>query len=139
VQNAVPDYRATLASGSLTLTRGSTNELKLELKRLRGFTNELAPRFRDLPPGVTSLTTNLPPKDGTLSIQLCAATNAAAFQGAVQLSLVDRKTQSVRPVAAELTTRGETGFNHLLVETLDEFWLTVREKPMPDSKPAPRK
>jgi len=138
VQRVEPDYRATLSASSLVLTGGATNELKLELKRLRGFTNELMPIFQNLPDGVTVLTTNLPQKDGTASIRISVATNAPNFQGPVQLALTDSKTKRQRTVRAELTTRGETGFNHLLVEETDPFWLTVRQKPASDQK-APTK
>lgn len=138
LQQAKPDFRATLAASSLVLTTGGTNELKIDLKRLRGFTNELVPIFQSLPDGVIALTTNLLQKDGNASIQISAATNAPNFQGPVQLALIDSSTKLKRTVAAELTTRGETGFNRLLVEAIDEFWLTVRPKAAPASN-APAK
>lgn len=138
IQKAEPDFRGTLSSSSFTLTPGATNELKFDLKRFRGFTNELTFGLRGLPEGVSILTTNLPGKDGTASIKLSSATNATAFQGPAQLLLTDAQTRSERVVPVELTTRGETGFNRLLVETADEFWFTIREKAASSSK-APAK
>jgi len=109
----------------LSLTRGATNELWLELKRLRGFTNELNFEFRELPKGVTMLTTNLAPKSSsTVSIQITAADDAPQFQGPIRLLLVDKITREQRAVPFELTTPGETGFNQLLIETCDQLWLT---------------
>jgi len=124
VERAKPDFRAKLEANALSLTRGATNELKLELKRLRGFTNELNFEFRELPKGVTMLTTNLAPKGGTVSIQITAADDAPQFQGPIRLLLVDKITREQRAVPFELTTPGETGFNQLLIETCDQLWLT---------------
>lgn len=136
LQQLLPDYRATLAAGSLMLTTGTTNEVKLDFKRLRGFTNNLLITFRDLPEGVTALTTNLPAKDGSVAIQLSAALNAPKFQGPVKLFVIDPSTGQERAVSFELTTRGETGFNHLLIESSDQLWLTVSSKPAVATKPA---
>jgi hypothetical protein len=134
VQRAEPDYRATLASSSLALIPGATNELKVDIKRLRGFTNGLMAIFRGLPEHVTALTTNLTGKDGAISIRLAAETNAPNSQGPVELFLADTITGKQRIVPAELITRGETGFNHLLIETADQFWLTLRPKAQPAAK-----
>ena len=134
VQRAEPDYRATLSASSLVLTPGTTNELKLDVKRLRGFTNELVPTFRGLPESIIVLTTNLPSKEGAASIRLAAGTNAPNSQGPVELFVTDAVTGKQRIVPAELITRGETGFNQLLVEKTGQFWLTVRQKPAPEPK-----
>lgn len=139
IQRAKPDFSATLGAGALELTSGATNELKLDLKRLRGFTHELVVAFRDLPPGVMALTNGLPPKDGAVSIPLAASVDAPRFQGSVGLFLMDAATQSERAVPFELTTRGETGYHHLLIETADRFWLTVRPKSVAEPKPAAKK
>ncbi len=129
VREAPPDFRATLGASSLIVTRGQTNDLKVNLKRLRGLTNELKADFRDWPAGVTALTTNLVPKDGSVSIPLIVATNAPSFGGPARLFLIDGMTEQERLVPFELTTREETGYSHLLVETNDHLWLTIRSKP----------
>jgi hypothetical protein len=135
VKQAKPDYRATLAAGSLALTSGSTNELKIDFKRLRGFTNHLTIAVRDLPPGVQFVQTNLPAKDGSVSLQLVAEKEAPSFQGPIHIVVTNAETNEERFIPFELTTRGETGFAHLLVETSDDFWLTVRRKAAEDKKP----
>jgi hypothetical protein len=141
------DYSATLAANSLVLTRGGTNELKIDLKRLRGYTNELTVQFRDLPEGVTVLTTNLPrvpasnqpSKDGAVAIKFSTALDAPKFQGPVRLLLIDGERKTRRTVPFELITRGETGFNHLLLDTADALWMTVRPKPEPEKKATAKK
>ena len=140
-RRVLPDFTARLAAGGMDLTPGKTNELKLDLKRLRGLTNELALRFLGLPAGITALTTNLAGKDGSLPIRFAAALEAPKSQGPVELFVMDTTTGKERVVPFDLTTRGETGFNHLLVETAGHFWLTVLPKPepKPESKPKPAK
>jgi hypothetical protein len=139
VARAEPDFRATLAANALVLATSATNELKIEVKRLRGFTNELMAIVRDLPAGITALATNLPQKDGSGSLQFIAATNAPNFQGALRVVVADSVTKKERTVPFVLTTPGETGYAHLLVETNDQFWLTVRSKPAEEKKQAKKK
>jgi hypothetical protein len=129
IQRAAPDYRAALGAGVLELEPGKTNDLKIELKRLRGFTNDLAVVYHDLPIGVTALTTRLAAKENSPSLRFAADGDAADFQGPIRVIVIDREKQQERVASFDLTTRGETGFNHLLVETTDHFWLTVRRKP----------
>lgn len=139
VQQAKPDYSATLAASSLAITVGATNEIKIDFKRLRGFTNGLTLNFRGLPETVTVLTTNLPQKDGAVAVRLSAAADASKFQGPVRLFLIDTVTKDERAVPFELTTRGETGFNHLLIETSDQLWLTIGPKPVAPPKTRAKK
>ncbi|MEY2408721.1 MAG: hypothetical protein QOF48_1391 [Verrucomicrobiota bacterium] len=139
IQKAGPDFSAALSSSAFDVVRGQTNELKFNLKRLRGFTNGLAAVFTGLPDSITALTTNLSSGDGTISIGLAASPDAPRFQGPVHLELMDSVTHERRAVPFDLTTRGETGFNHLLVDSTDIFWLTVLPKPVEASKPKSKK
>jgi hypothetical protein len=136
VRQVEPDFQATLGASSLVLTPGATNELKIDVKKLRGFTNGLSVLFRDLPEGVTVVTTNLP-KEGP--IKLAAAADAPRFQGLVRAVLRDKVTGDEHDVPVELTTRGETPYTRLLVERCDQLWLTVRAKPVEKNKAAETK
>jgi len=139
VKQAGPDIRATLSASALVLTSGATNDLNMEFKRLRGLTNELSVSIHDLPPGVTFVSTNLPAKDGPVSLQFVAEKEAPPFQGPIRVAVIVRATQEERVVPFELTTRGETGYAHLLVEADDRVWLTVRRQPPEEKKPDKRK
>lgn len=132
VRRVEPAFQATLGAGSLVLVPGATNELKLEVKRFGGFTNALAAGARGLPGGVTLLTTNLAQKDPV--IRFATAADAAKSQGPIEILLRDTQASLERAVPFELTTRGETGYSRLLVETCDQFWLTVRTKPKEEKK-----
>ncbi|HMJ66762.1 MAG TPA: hypothetical protein VK615_15585, partial [Candidatus Binatia bacterium] len=133
-----PDFRASLAGNSLTITPDSTNSIKLSVKRLRGHTNELIATVKDLPEGVTALSTNIPSNNSDVSVQLVTATNAPAFAGPVQIQLTDSTTKEERVVPFTLTSRSEDngvpgGYTALLIDHLDHLWLTV--KPKPPEKP----
>ncbi len=135
VKQAEPDFRASLSANSLVLASAATNDLKIEFKRLRGFTNELAISVRDLPSGVAFIPTNLPAKEGSASLRLIAEREAPPFQGPIRIVVTNAATKQDRIAPFDLVTRGETGFAHLLVETDDHFWLTVRPKAKNTEKP----
>ena len=125
IREIQPTYETTLASSSVIVTNGGTNQIKFNLKRLRGYTNEIVARFDSLPSGVSSIQTNLPSKaSGEVSIPLMVATNASPFQGPIRLLLNNQ------PVTFPLTTRSINngvpgGYTDLLIDHLPHLWLTV--------------
>lgn len=139
VNPAPPDYRANAAASSVVLTPGATNDLKFTLKRVRGFTNELSYGLKGLPETVSLLSTNRLVKDGENTLQLFAPTNAVAFNGPIELVIHDKGTSSERAVPFELVSRSENngvpgGYSKLLVESLDQLWLTIK----PPAEPKPK-
>ena len=141
VERVQPDYSAELSASSLTLTPGSTNDLKLKVKRLRGHTNELTASIRGLPAGVTAADVTVPEKGGDVTLQLIATSDAKPFQGPIRALLHDAVTGEKRAVPFHLTSRSENngvpgGYTHLVVESTDRSWLTVlpqkEEKKEPD-------
>lgn len=140
VRPVQPDFRAALAASSLVVTQAMTNDLKVTIKRLRGYTNELRAVFRDLPAGVRASRIKLEEKDGAATLSLAANDDAVPFQGPIALFLVDPSSQEERLVPFELTSRSENngvpgGYTHLLIERADHLWLTVRAKPPDPPKP----
>ena len=134
LDRALPDFRASLSTSSLVVKPDSTNSLKFNVKRLRGYTNELVANLKDLPEGITALSTNVPDKGGDVNLQFIVATNAPAFTGPVRLVLTDSTTAKERTIAFPLTSRTEDngvpgGYTDLLIDTIDHLWLTVRPKP----------
>ena len=128
---APPDFTATWSANSLLVAAGSTNTLKIDFKRLRDHTNEVAAEFRGLPAGVSALTTKLPAKSGEVSFSMIATTNAAPFLGPIRLALTDAQTKEQKFAIVELTTRGENngvpnGYNKLAIDSYDSIWLTVK-------------
>jgi hypothetical protein len=138
VRKLAPAFHFTSASSSLTLNAGTTNAVKFDVKRLRGHTNELIASVQGLPPCVTHLAESIPAKDGVVIIRLVAAAEACEFQGPFQVTVKDTVTGDERRVPFNLTSRGENSYARLLVESSEDFWLTVRPKPV-DSKPKQEK
>jgi hypothetical protein len=133
---ATPDYSATWGANSLVMTADSTNTVKINFKRLRDHTNDVAAQFHSLPSGISASTTNLPAKSGEVSFTLVAATNVAPFQGPIRLALVDQQTKTEKFAIVELTTRGEdngvpNGYSKLAIESYDHIWLTLKPQPPP--------
>ena len=135
-QIAPPDFTATWSANSVVMTVDSTNTVKINFKRLRDHTNEIAAQFHGLPTGVSAITTNLPAKGGEVSFNLIATTNAAPFQGPIRLALIDQQTKIEKFAIVELTTRGEdngvpNGYSKLAIESYDHIWLTLKPQPLP--------
>lgn len=130
-----PDFEAALAANSLALTPDSTNSVKLKLKRLRDYTNELTATVVGLPEGITAISTNLAAKvSGDVTLPLLIASNAPAFSGPVHVRLTDVTANMDRIVTFPLLSRTEDngvpgGYSTLLLEELDHLWLTIKPKP----------
>lgn len=129
---APPDFKAIWSSGAATFTAGTTNTLKIDLKRQCDHTNEITPAFRNLPDSIAiTPLTNLPAKSGEVTFTLTINSNAPAFQGPIQLALLDTVTKAEKTAIVELTTRGENngvpnGYNKLAIESYDHVWLTIK-------------
>lgn len=142
VKTVRAEYRLTSGADAVSVAAGETNILKLNLRRLRGFTNELAASFKGLPEGVAAEEAVLPAKDGDVSLPLIAATNAPAFNGPFQVMVTDKQTKEERPATFHLVSRTENngvpgGYTKLLIESTDQLWLTVKPKaaePQPAAK-----
>lgn len=134
VREIGPELKAFVAASSMALMPGATNELKLNIKRLRGFTNEITVSVRGLPSGITVSPTPLPDKDGEVSLKMAATSEAAPFQGPVQVTLSEPGGKELRTVPFELISRSVNngvpgGYSSLLIEKTDQIWLTVQPKP----------
>jgi hypothetical protein len=124
IHRAPPAIDVVLSSSSLVLKGATTNSVKLEVKRLRGHTNEVSVSVRGLPPCVNSVATNLPSKDGTFSLPLVVDDDVCQYHGPVHVFLKDHFSGEEMMIPFKLTTRGETAYGRLLVEESEEFWLT---------------
>lgn len=139
VRELAPDYHASVEQSDWTLKPGETNQVKVKVKRLRGFTNELKIAFATLPEGVSSDGPKVDSNGGDLNIALIAATNAPAWNGVVHLTAADTTTSEAHPVEFELVSRSENngvpgGYSKLLIEKTDALWLTVLKTPEPIKK-----
>lgn len=141
LQPAGPAIEASLDTGGVVLAPGTTNTVKLRIRRLRGHTNAVTALLRDLPPGVTAASRSPKPSETEPVLELVAAADAEAFQGPVRVVLAEGNGGGETAVPFELTSRGENngvpqGYSRLVVDRTDRLWLTVRTNP-PAAAPAP--
>ncbi len=145
IEPVQPDFRASLSANSAAVTTDSTNTIKFNLKRLRGYTNELVASFIGLPEGVMSVSTNLTSKiSGDVTLPVTVASNAPSFSGPVQIKLTDANANRDRAVPFSLPSRSEDngvpgGYTTLLVDEIDHIWLTVKPKPVEAPKETAKK
>jgi hypothetical protein len=130
LQPVEPDFEAVAAGSSLAVKPGATNELKLTVTRLRGFTNDLQVLTTNLPPGLICTPVPVSDKGGEVKLLLVAETNAVPFQGPFQLIARDVPAGRDRFVPFMLT--GSTtdngvpgGYRTLLADRIEALWLTV--------------
>ncbi len=130
VQSVDPDFEAVAAASSLAVKPGTTNELKVTVTRLRGFTNELQVLATNLPPGVICPPVPAGDKGGEVKLLVVVETNAVPFQGPFQLIARDVPAGGDRSVPFMLT--GSTtdngvpgGYRTLLAGRIESQWLTV--------------
>jgi len=141
VRRAVPDWRAHLSASSLVAKAGATNELKLTVTRLCGFTNELKVAAQKLPEGVTCEPVLVPEKGGEVKLNLLVGEAAAAWRGPIQIVARDTTNGTERVIPFKLT--GATtdngvpgGYRVLLADVTDQAWLTVLPKEPPKAEAA---
>lgn len=126
-----PSLQATVTENVFSVEAGKTNEIKVNVVRQHGFTNQLKLEAGGLPEGVVAQAGEITDKGGEVVFKLMAATNAAAFSGLLQLQVADSMASRRYPVRMDLVSAGENngvpqGFRRLVRESIDAFWLTVR-------------
>jgi hypothetical protein len=140
LQPVEPDFEAVVATSSLAVKPGTTNELKVKVTRLRGFTNDLQVLATNLPPGTTCAPVPASEQGGAVTLWLVAESTAMPFQGSFQLIARDVPAGHERFVPFILT--GSTtdngvpgGYRTLLADRTESLWLTVlpAEPPKPEA------
>jgi len=133
-----PDFRANADASAYLHAAGSTNQIKIALKRLRGFTNELAFSLEGLPDSLNGLPDSIRapaitagPQASEAILTLASEKSAPAFNGPIRITARDTATGAVRPVPFDLVSRVENngvpgGYTTLLLENTTDLWLTVQ-------------
>jgi hypothetical protein len=129
LRELAPDFSAALAEQMWVLKAGETNAVKVNLRRLRGFTNELAVEGRGLPEGVAAPVVK-DSKGGETVLSLVAATNAGAWSGPIRIAVSDPAAGVEKFASFALTSKTEDngvpgGYLKLAVESVEDIWLTV--------------
>ena len=134
-----PGFEASAAAQAVELKAGETNTLALNVKMLRGYTNQLTIAVTNLPPGVSALPIEVPVKGGDLSVQLKAETNAPAASVPIGVQIRDGTNTTAVPfflVSRSSNNGVPGGYSSLLLDSLDTIWLTVVPPPPPPAAEA---
>ena len=142
VRRAIPAVKLNVSETAFTISPGKTNELKVTVKRLHGFKQGLTVSLRGLPDGLEGEPVDVPEKAGDVAIKLIASAEAQPFSGPVQIIATEEELRKEHRAIADLTSSTVNngvpgGFNMLVVESTDQFWLTVL--PVPVAKDETRK
>lgn len=134
LQPGVPGVEATVAEHGFVLAAGTTNTVKVTLKRRHGLAEPVTVSALDLPEGVTAAPVEVSGKTSEASLSLVAASEAASFSGPLRMIAVVKGV--VAPVEAVLNSSSVNngvpgGFPSLLIGKTDQLWLTVQPKAAP--------
>lgn len=131
----VPDFGASVAADSYTFRAGTTNEVKVTVRRLEGYTNRLTLAAEGWPESVVAGPVEVPAQGGEVAVKAVVATNAPAFQGSFRLRISagpgdGRSASAVRFAKFAMVSASENngvpgGYRDLLMPSVEALWLTV--------------
>ncbi len=138
VAKAEPSLHVALSGTSFAIAPGSTNDVKVSIKRQHGFKAKFTIAARELPGGLAVEPVDAPEKDGDITLKLIAAEDANPFNGPIQIVATETESGNEHRVASDLTSSSVNngvpgGFSKLIIESCDKPWLTVL--PVPEKKP----
>jgi hypothetical protein len=133
VERVEPDYLAMAGANSLTVKPGSTNEFKVTVTRLRGYTNELQVLATGLPDWVQCEPVSVPEKGGEVALNMIARAEAPPHQGPFRLLV--REPSGASGKTAPFLMTGDSmdngvpgGYRVLVADQISEIWLTVEQE-----------
>ena len=135
VRRATPEVKVTLSETAFTVSPGKTNQLKVTVKSLNGFQRRLTACVRGLPDGLKAEPVEIAEKGGDATINLIASAEAKPFSGPIQIIATEVESKKEHRGEADLTRSTVNngvpgGFNKLVIESTDQFWLTVLAAPV---------
>ena len=137
----MPEVRAILSTATVALSAGSTNELKVQVQRLRGFAGPLEVSAPDLPLGVSAAAVPVPEAGGEVVLKFVALPQTAPTEQPLRVQVRSIDAGTNWPAEFKLTGTSSNngmpgGYKRLLRDTIDSIWLSVKAAPpSPSGKP----
>ena len=130
IRFARPEVKAFIKVNTLALKPGETNEFALSVSRRFGGNGNLQAAMGGLPAGIGCDRVTVPETGGEVKLKLIAAKDAKPFNGVVHPYLIETTSGREYRAVFEFITSGidngvPNGFNHLVIESTEEIWLTV--------------
>ncbi|HUR45244.1 MAG TPA: hypothetical protein VMZ27_05135 [Candidatus Saccharimonadales bacterium] len=140
VERASPDWKATVASSSFAITPGQTNDVKVSIKRLNGFTKPLQLDVGGLPTNILCSGVEVSGKANDAILKFISTEDASPTN--LTFHIVAKSGPIEKPVyfsivATSVDNGVPTGYNKLCIETTDQLWLTVLPKQEDKGKKEP--
>ena len=128
-EEAVPDFKATVAQTEFAVKKGETAEVAVTVTRLHGHTVRLKGKVVGLPEGVSAEFPDVPEKDGEVKVKLVAKKDAKPFNGSVRVELIEEVEGDAKPKskAALFAFKKDAPYGAYLIEETGDLWLTVPE------------
>jgi len=126
-----PGFKAVASAHALILSRGTTNEFKVNLQRIAGFNQPIHLVALDLPEGVVAESVLTATNATEAVLRFVTATNSPATNALLRLTASGTTNGPTQPVLHEIAITGENngvpqGFHHLLLPETDWLWITIK-------------
>ncbi|MFM9079907.1 MAG: PPC domain-containing protein, partial [Opitutaceae bacterium] len=143
VRTAQPRFEAVINEAGCVVEPGKSAEIKVTLRRLEGFKGALVASVAGLPDCVSASEVTADDKQKELTLTVKAPSDAAPFNGLVEVRLCEadgagKGTAAHELVSTTLNTGVPQGYRDLLIRSTPGVWLTVTP-PGPAAAPAKRK
>lgn len=140
-----PTVKLTVSESAFTVIPGKTNEIKVTMARSGGFNAPLTVSVGGLPESVACEPVLVKDAAAEAILKLVARDGAAPFRGPIRIRAKEESGGAEHPVGMDLVSAGENngvpqGYRHLVVESVEDLWLTVLPPPPdPATKPEEKK
>lgn len=131
-----PDFRVTAAAHMLAVGRGLTNTLSISVTQLDGGITNLVASVSGLPDGVRVAPVDVPAKGGEVKLATVATEMAQLGGFPIQAIVTVRDSEPPRARAAAFNLKSGPIPGDLLLNQIDQLWLTVTPGTPPAAPPA---
>ncbi|MBI3868268.1 MAG: hypothetical protein HY299_07020 [Verrucomicrobia bacterium] len=140
VERAEPSLEMIAPAHSFTMKAGETNEVKVTLKRSHGFNAKVTVTTEGLPSGVSTAAVEVPEQGAEAKLSWIAPTGAVRFNGPIRIRASPLGGASSVVARFPLVSSGSdngvpNGFGKLLIDSIDQLWLTITPAPAPPAAP----
>ena len=143
VSRREPSVQIKASAHSFTFEPGKTNELKMTVKLENGAKGKWTASLTGLPAEWGVASQDVPEKGGELTWKVPLPAAAESFSGPFQVILQESDAGGshgpTHRATHDLIVTGENngvpnGYNHLVIESIDSLWMTVKKAKPPAEK-----
>ncbi|MEW6159721.1 MAG: PPC domain-containing protein [Verrucomicrobiota bacterium] len=130
LRRAGPDVKFTVNESEFKVQPGKTAEIKVAVRRVRGYGAQVFVAALDLPKGVSCDPVEVASKNQEITLTLKASGDAQPYNGTFRVVGIEADSAVEFVAVKELIGTGENngvpnGYHTLLIHSTDQLWLTV--------------